>query len=118
MSERPLPRMKCGKWKDQKGGGQSNIRQCRRDFPWWDGSIGTTKVPKLVPQLGGGGLYLPKYVTSTEYNSVIRTRTTRILRAWASKVAEAPMQQHPWSRNCLKEGDQYSPKPPRYAFGI
>ncbi len=85
--------------------------------PWWASAIGTTKVPRLVHQLGGG-LCLPKCVTSTEYSSVIRTRTTKMKRAWVSKVGEAPMQQHPLSRKCPKEGDKYSPKPPRDAFGI
>ncbi len=77
--------------------------------PLWIGAIGTMEIPRLVHQLGG--LCLPKYETSTEYNGVIRTRTTQIERAWVSKVGEAPMQQHPWSRKKPEVGGNVPQNP-------
>jgi hypothetical protein len=49
---------------------------------------------------------------------VIKSRISRMKMAWEGKVAEAPMQQHPWSRKFIKEGDKYSLKPPKDAFSI
>jgi hypothetical protein len=71
---------------------------------------------RLVHQLGG--LCLPKYVTSTEYTSVIKTRNTGMEMAWGGKLKDTPMQQHPWSRKGLREGDKYSQKTPNDAFCI
>ncbi len=65
--------------------------QCRRDPPWWIIAIGTVEIPSVVHQMG---LCLPKYETSTEYNSVIRTRTTQ-KKAWASKVGKPPCSSKP-----------------------
>ncbi len=62
------------------------VKSRRDPPPWWISAIGTVEIPSLGHQLGG--VCLPKYETSTEYNSVIRTRTTQIIKAWASKVGE------------------------------
>ncbi len=102
--------MKGSKWKDQKGGGQCGACQVQKRPPLWICAVGTVETPSLVYQLGGG-LCLPKNETSTAYNSDIRTRTIQKMKAWVSKVGETPMQQHPWSRKCRKEGENVSPDP-------
>ncbi len=45
--------MECGKWKDQKGGGQQSIRPVQKRPPLWASAIGTVEISRLVHHLGG-----------------------------------------------------------------
>ncbi len=80
MSEMPLPRMECGKGKDQKGGGQQSTRPVQ-------------KIPTLVGQCR-------RHCGNPQ--TVSRAVLFQMCNVY--RIHQCDKDQDPWSRKCLKEG--------------